>query len=464
MENKLKEDQIKEIRLSDLIKKISESDTYNEDVAVQDINEMKSIYENNYRHKYSSISTIIQQILDDNLEKGDILSENFGCIENIINDNSIMIEAQEKEKILKLIDHINLEIGRYSLISRKIEECNRDSSSVTSNDIKTLEERVENIEKNGEKNNGIVLDAKEKINEFMPKLEKNNMSVITTLTIFSAIIMAFTGSITFASGIYSEISSVSAYRITFVTTLFGAVVINLIFMLLYIIGKLVDKNIGLRCKHSKNGYDCSECTKTYTLSSAHCILSKQYPFIFYVDIVLALILYYDSFLFFYNHSDYLPLIVWNSYIIVLAYLLPLILAMILLCRYLIKRKIVFKRNIIKLGFEKTVSFLDKDQPPKTSIFYMLEAFSKSLSKTMYGEEKSRKNEIEKIIDKLLENNQLTEKELKKQIEKISKQELLKDNSLLDTHVNYQSYKINKELLDENIKLIMISIDPNNSEE
>lgn len=464
MENKLKEDQIKEIRLSDLIKKISESDTYDENVAVQDINEMKSIYENNYRHKYSSISTIIQQILDDNLEKGDTLSENFGCIENIINNNSVIIEAREKEKILKLIDHINLEIGRYSLISRKIEGCNRDSSSVTSNDIKTLEERVENIEKNGEKNNGIVLDAKEKINEFMPKLEKNNMSVITTLTIFSAIIMAFTGSITFASGIYSEISSVSAYRITFVTTLFGAVVINLIFMLLYIIGKLVDKNIGLKCKHSKNGYDCSECTKTYTLSSAHCMLSKQYPFIFYVDIVLALILYYDSFLFFYNHSDYLPLIVWNSYIIVLAYLLPLILAMILLCRYLIKRKIVFKRNIIKLGFEKTVSFLDKDQPPKNSVFYMLEAFSKSLSKTMYGEEKSRKNEIEKIIDKLLENDQLTEKELKKQIEKISKQELLKDNSLLDTHLNYQSHKINKELLDKNIKLIMISIDPNNSEE
>lgn len=464
MENKLKEDQIKEIRLSDLIKKISESDTYDEDVAVQDINEMKSIYENNYRHKYSSISTIIQQILDDNLEKGDILSENFGCIENIINDNSIMIEAREKEKILKLIDHINLEIGRYSLISRKIEGCNRDSSSVTSNDIKTLEERVENIEKNGEKNNGIVLDAKEKINEFMPKLEKNNMSVITTLTIFSAIIMAFTGSITFASGIYSEISSISAYRITFVTTLFGAVVINLIFMLLYIVGKLVDKNIGLKCKHSKNGYNCSECTKTYTLSSAHCMLSKQYPFIFYVDIVLALILYYDSFLFFYNHSDYLPLIVWNSYIIVLAYLLPLILAMILLCRYLIKRKIVFKRNIIKLGFEKTVAFLDKDQPQKNSVFYMLEAFSKSLSKTMYGEEKSKKNEIEKIIDKLLENDQLTEKELKKQIEKISKQELLKDNSLLDTHINYQSHKINKELLDENIKLIIISIDPNDSEE
>lgn len=71
----------------------------------------------------------------------------------------------------------------------------------------------------------MVIDAKRdidiEIDKIDDKLEKNSMSSITTLTIFSAVILAFTGSITFSSGVFTEIRQTSPFRLVFIAALIG---------------------------------------------------------------------------------------------------------------------------------------------------------------------------------------------------------------------------------------------------
>ncbi len=147
--------------------------------------------------------------------------------------------------------------------------------------------------------------VKEKFNGIDEKLENNKISSITTLTIFSAVILAFSGGITFESGIFKGMVESSPYRLVFTIALSGFILFNTIFVLLYLVGKMAGKQISTKCKYLTNDSDnysqcqsCGDgyCIKEYTEVSIACRFFHKYSYVFAVNIVLLYILYAVFFL------------------------------------------------------------------------------------------------------------------------------------------------------------------------
>ncbi len=83
------------------------------------------------------------------------------------------------------------------------------------------------------------------------KLDSNKISSITTLTIFSAVVLAFSGGITFEAGMLQGMAAASPYRLVFTIALTGFILFNTIFALLYMVGKMAEKSINGKCKYWK---------------------------------------------------------------------------------------------------------------------------------------------------------------------------------------------------------------------
>lgn len=68
---------------------------------------------------------------------------------------------------------------------------------------------------------------------------------ITILGIFSSIILAFVGGITFSSAVLENLSSASVFRLALVVVLLGFILINILYLLLNFIAKINEKNIKI---------------------------------------------------------------------------------------------------------------------------------------------------------------------------------------------------------------------------
>lgn len=198
--------------LLELLSQLADDTEYSKKDRGREIQILSQIYSEGFRHSYAKISTKVQAILEDDIDKGECLSQNLQMlkksIEKLTYNKSISMEICNK--VRKLCDHVNLEIGRYNLIINKIEtrisnlQDKQNTGGIGSN-AEELNKRITEMEN---KVSGVVNKAYEATKELEKvdgKLERNSMSSITTLTIFSAVILAFTGSITFTSGVFSGI-------------------------------------------------------------------------------------------------------------------------------------------------------------------------------------------------------------------------------------------------------------------
>ncbi len=220
--------------LLELLNQLADDSEYSKKDRDKEIQTLTRIYSDGFRHSYAKISTKVQSILENDINKGECLSQNLQMIkksvEKLTYDKEIPIEICSK--VRKLCDHVNLEIGRYNLIVNKIEaqigalQDRQNTGFVKDGNFNDLSKRIADIEN---KMNGVVnkaYEARKELEKVDGKLERNSMSSITTLTIFSAVILAFTGSITFTSGVFSGMSEVSPYRIVFVTSIIGLIEFN----------------------------------------------------------------------------------------------------------------------------------------------------------------------------------------------------------------------------------------------
>lgn len=198
--------------LLELLSQLADDTEYSKKDRGREIQILSQIYSEGFRHSYAKISTKVQAILEDDIDKGECLSQNLQMlkksIEKLTYNKSISMEICNK--VRKLCDHVNLEIGRYNLIINKIETriSNLQDKQNTGGIGSSAEELNKRITEMENKVSGVVNKAYEATKELEKvdgKLERNSMSSITTLTIFSAVILAFTGSITFTSGVFSGI-------------------------------------------------------------------------------------------------------------------------------------------------------------------------------------------------------------------------------------------------------------------
>lgn len=171
-------------KLEKIIKSLCEEQNLSssQEEIIQDI---KQIYQGEYRHQYSKITTIILNSTKDKEQALMTLAQNIREIfEKIISEEDI---KNIKPQLEKLYDHINLECIRLQDSDDKISK---------------IKEYSKNID--------------EKYKKLKEKLNKQQTQYITILGIFASIVLAFVGGLVFSTSVLANIDKASIYRLIFV--------------------------------------------------------------------------------------------------------------------------------------------------------------------------------------------------------------------------------------------------------
>lgn len=361
------------------------------------VSKLNKVYSNEYRHTYSDIFFKIQQIMSDTLSNNDasdaevleVLGENLNVLGNRIDELAAQNsdDANYKNTVSgykKFSDHIRLEIGRYNFIKSRFTGTAADGNSGKATDEHSAidAERILKLEQAVNAIRPRVAQAQKQLDSLDGKLESNKISSITTLTIFSAVILAFSGGITFESGIFQGMVESTSYRLVFTIALSGFILFNTIFALLYLVGKMVGKRIGTKCKYMVNADDnynqcqsCGDgyCTKECAEVSIACRIFHKYSYVLAIDAILLYILYTDFFLWYSKGALLAP-----------TFYLPQIFLVLIIIAFCCVHRVRKNRCLKRIKMHYKVAILTDILEPKTPMASALIRLSEIISKSFYG--------------------------------------------------------------------------------
>lgn len=234
----------------------------------------KSLYSEGFRHNYSEFFPFILELSKD--ESGyslDYLSNNLEALRALVEDDYIKGEKEFKGLYMplsKLSDHLNLEIGRYSYYS-------------------TSEEKVKDLEKRNRNLQVELKTATQELNDAKKTVSSVQTELISVLSIFAAIVLTFSGSMSLIGSAFTSISNAPGLKVIFFVLLSGFIVCNIIFLMLYIVGKITGRNIYARC----NSKECS-CGEN---GNPKCCginrIRKRLPYVFWLNISFLILMVFD---------------------------------------------------------------------------------------------------------------------------------------------------------------------------
>lgn len=447
-------DQEKTNELISLIDELCNAD-FSKNISTLDkwIEKLKKIYANGYRHTYSDIFYKVQSIISKSSDSEilEILGENLNELgkrlsellaQNI--DDANLQNASVSYK--KFSDHIKLEIGRYNFIKSQFDiEIHSKASHSKSTDIERAEideinKKIDNVSMAVDNIRPIATEAKKQMDKIDDKLENNKISSITTLTIFSAVVLAFSGGITFEAGIFKGMVESSAYRLVFTIALTGFILFNTIFALLYLVGKMAGKTISTRCKYMSTNIDfpnvtrrCGDgyCQKECNTINFFCRILHKYSYVLVINVILIWVMYADFVLWFFKGQAYnLEICAWQ--------MLPLI----FIVGTMIVSMIVQKHQERKILLQFKIQIIEKIISPReeTLVFYrighiMADAFGpKSI------------NPSEDFLKKIKDIKVVTDKDYKQILRQLNAfvcQEIITNNRLC-TSISHRKHSQNKK--------------------
>lgn len=187
--------------------------------------QLSQVYADGFRHRYSDISAFL----------GNNSPDVYSSLDNWLTAVSSYAEENDQDgdtalKIIKLLDHIRLEMIRIDRMKAVAQYANQ--SVVISEQIHDVAQETSDI----------VMAAEEKVKHF-------NEQSIAILSIFSAVILAFMGGISFSSGVLGSIAQASMFRLIITILLLGFVLFNSIFILMRFIAYMIYKKDSDRFKN-----------------------------------------------------------------------------------------------------------------------------------------------------------------------------------------------------------------------
>lgn len=234
----------------------------------------KPLYTNKFRHNYSEFFPMIVEISkDDNEYDLDFLSNNLEAMRIMVENDYV---AGEKEfeglyrPLMKLSDHINLEIGRYN------------HYSVNEKKVSDLEKRNQSLQVELRRATMELENAKDRVSAVQTEL-------IAVLSIFAAIVLAFSGSISFIGNALSGMSNTYFFKAVFFVLLCGFVVFNLVFLMMYIVGKITGRNIYARCESENCTCGINNAPKCKGINRVR----KRLPYVFWLNAALVVLMIAD---------------------------------------------------------------------------------------------------------------------------------------------------------------------------
>ncbi|MFB5816584.1 hypothetical protein ACE5NE_03835 [Clostridioides difficile] len=241
---------------------------------------------------------------------------------NLRENTLIYIEEYSSEiddNLVHILNHILLEVPRASELeylkneARRAKNNNDSIRTEIKNNKKTLAECQENI-------------------------SSAQSEFISILSIFAAVIIAFLGGMSLIGSALNNMDNVSKYRLIFVLLMIGFIMFNVIYMLLYIVSKLVHGKIYMEKK------ECKGCEERKILN---CLINRH-PLLFYynyfssVSIFIVFLLYnIDNYNIFSAIADILKLNNKVAFIVISG---SVFLCTVLFIIYKISKQIISNKN------------------------------------------------------------------------------------------------------------------------
>lgn len=430
---------------SDFSKEESNMDTW--------IQKLNKVYANGYRHTYSDIFYKVQTIISNSdSEVLETLGENLNVLGKRISaqllqntDDANLQNTAISYK--KFSDHIKLEIGRYNFIKTQF-NCKTGTSETVSHtinmypdDIKQINDKIDKLTKAVNIVRPIATEAQRQMDKLDDKLESNKISSITTLTIFSAVVLAFSGGITFEAGIFKGMVESTPYRLVFTIALTGFILFNTIFMLLYLVGKMAGKKISTICKYMTTDQDsinsnrkCGDgyCHKECSSVNFICKILHKYSYVFAINATLLWIMYADFILWLNNEAAYtFTIFAWQA--------LPAIIALLGFLVYFISQKI--QENRIKLQFK--VNLINKIVNSQDEEESVIQSISRALINALGVRSKDLSDALLAAIEKEKIVSDKDYRKLLKKVDNFVNREIIKNNRLCTT-ISYRTHNQNKK--------------------
>lgn len=241
------------------------------------VDKLKSIYCVGFRHDYSAITRILF-LTSNSKDTRDILCSNIYDIYEVAKED-VSNDIRFIDSLRKLWDHINLENIRMLELTKIAEQANaaNEVAATMANDVGQSKEELGIV-------NREIAQAKNELKLIQTNIKNSTTESITILSIFAGIVMAFSGGMSFIANAISGINKIGPYRLAVFILLIGNVMFNVIFLLLYMIGKITDKYTG-----SSSG--CSKTKEGCTYRQFSCYIIK-YPYIawFNFSIIIGIIM------------------------------------------------------------------------------------------------------------------------------------------------------------------------------
>lgn len=224
-----------------------------------------------FRHRYADLF----QLVADTFASDSEYNIEFSVLHlSEIRESLNNVDEGLCENILKLEDHLNLEIGRNryytSLYSRSADAEKRLIEQ--SKEINKLKQDLSVV------NNELQM-ARE-------QLQKSQTDIIAVLSIFSAVVLAFSGGFSLIANVFSGLTDIPFFKAMFFVALCGFVLFNLICLLMYFVGKITGRNIYAKCK--TENCSCGDGGKPKCGGIQR--IRNRLPYVYWVNIAVLIIM------------------------------------------------------------------------------------------------------------------------------------------------------------------------------
>lgn len=257
-----------------LSEKLLEDDTEKREIVLK----LTELYNSDFRHNYSGFFPIIMKIFqEDNEYNIEFLSNNLETLRSFVEAD--FISGIKEFEVLyshfeKLCDHLNLEIARWSYYSQN-EQKIKDMETISN----TLKENM--------------MNAEQELRAASKQASSIQTELIAVLSIFAAIVVTFSGGFTFLGSVMTSVNGAKYYEaVALAAIICGMVIFNTIFLLMYMVGKITDRNIYASCKTK----DCSCDPKCGNLKK----IRKRLPYVFYFNLLCIIGIIADCLIWYFN--------------------------------------------------------------------------------------------------------------------------------------------------------------------
>lgn len=234
----------------------------------------KGLYTDGFRHNYSSFFPIITKIgKQEQAYNLEFLGYNLVELRMLVERDFVNGEKEFQglyKPLTKLSDHISLEISRYNYYSQH-------------------EQKVSDLEIRNAKLQKELKDAREELDDAKDRVSSVQAELISVLSIFAAIVFTFSGGTTLLGSAFANMTIGNGLKNAFFVLLCGFVLCNIVFLMMYIVGKITGRSIYARCKTK----DCS-CGKS---GEPECNginrMRKRLPYVFWLNVIFILFMIID---------------------------------------------------------------------------------------------------------------------------------------------------------------------------